>query len=234
MKSKTTVIRVLVMVLGLFIMGAGVSLAKIANRGTSPISCLPALSTYVAADLGFGMLTLGIATFIYNLIFLSIQIVLLRREFSPVQLLQVVALFIMSAAIDFWMNVFSGIDASPVWVQVVLIALSILFLALGVHLGVFANVLMVPGDAFIATLSYKLRKPYSKVKIGFDCTITALGFILSMLYFGGLYGVGVATIVSALLVGVVVKFWSVVLEPVEKKLPGVEESLVPPIVPHVY
>jgi hypothetical protein len=93
---------------------------------------------------------------------------------------------------------------------------------------------MVPGDAFIATLSYKLRKPYPKVKVAFDCTITALGFVLSLLYFGGLYGVGIATIVSAFLVGVVVKFWSVVLKPVEQKLPGVDESLVPPIVPHVY
>lgn len=69
--------------LGLLIMSFGVAFSVKASLGTSPISSVPYVVSLISP------LTVGIATIVMHIIFILIQIVLLRKDFKVVQLIQI-------------------------------------------------------------------------------------------------------------------------------------------------
>ena len=66
--------RILIFIVGLYCMGLGVALSVIAALGTSPISCLP----YVVSEIL--PVSVGTVTFIMNLLFMTAQIAILRKD----------------------------------------------------------------------------------------------------------------------------------------------------------
>ena len=94
------VIRIIIMVFGLAFVAASVGLTRATGLGTSPISCVPTTLSF------FTPLTIGGWTFVMNVLFVIIQILLLRRDFKIVQLLQIPYVFVFSALIDLFVPVF--------------------------------------------------------------------------------------------------------------------------------
>ena len=74
--------RWLSLVVSLFVMALGVACSIQANLCTSPISSVP----YAVSR--FTPLTVGTATIAMHCVFILIQILILRRRYDPVQLLQ--------------------------------------------------------------------------------------------------------------------------------------------------
>ena len=101
------VLRCLCFTAGLLVNSFGVALITKAALGTSPISSIP----YVL-DLRFAP-TFGQFTFVLNMAYIAAQAALLRRDFRPVQLLQVVANVIFSAFIDVSMGLLWWPQAFP-------------------------------------------------------------------------------------------------------------------------
>ena len=66
--------------------------------------------------------------------------------------------------------------------------------------GIF-YVIVVPGEGIVRTISAVTRRPFGTCKVAFDVTLVTIAVILSFALFGRLNGLGVGTIVSALLVG---------------------------------
>lgn len=75
-------------------MAMSIALMRTTGLGNSPISCIPATLSYLVP------LTLGTITFIMNHCFLIVQAILLRRDFNPVQLLQIPFTFVFALMID--------------------------------------------------------------------------------------------------------------------------------------
>lgn len=73
--------RYLLLLLGLSIMAFGVAFSIKASLGTSPISSVP----YVVSL--FAPLTVGTATIIMHCVFIIMQILILRRDYHPIQLM---------------------------------------------------------------------------------------------------------------------------------------------------
>ena len=70
--------------IGLFVMTIGIALSVKSNLGVSPVSSIPYTMTCVWG------IEMGKATILFHIILVLIQILLLRKKFKPVQLLQVV------------------------------------------------------------------------------------------------------------------------------------------------
>lgn len=101
--------RYLVFAVGLAVNSFGIAFITKSALGTSPISSVP----YVLS-LAFPGITFGMFTFVLNMGFILLQILLLRRRFPPVQLLQVAVNVVFSACIDVGMFLLSWFDpASP-------------------------------------------------------------------------------------------------------------------------
>ena len=185
--------------LGLIIMAFGVSLSTKANLGISPISCIP----YI---LSLGLpLTMGIITFAMHIVFIIIQIILLRKEFELIQLFQLLAAIIFSVFTDLTMYFVAGIQITNYVMQWTLFLFSCFLIGIGVSFQIKANVVMLAGEGLVNAISRVLHKEFGKVKVYFDSTLVAIGVCLSIFMFHQLIGVREGTIVAAFLVGTIVR-----------------------------
>jgi uncharacterized membrane protein YczE/cytidylate kinase len=181
-------------------MAVGVSLSTRSNLGTSPISSIP----YV---LSLGLpLTIGQFTFIMNLFLIAFQIIILRKQYKLVQLLQIVVAVIFSYFTDFTMRLFSWINVTSYPSQLGLFIISCLVLALGVSMEVTADVVMMAGEGLVNAIAIVTKKDFGKIKVGFDATLVVCSCICSVVLFQKLNGVREGTVIAALLVGTIVRF----------------------------
>lgn len=195
MKQHHYVSRYLWFVLGVLVNSFGVALITQAALGTSPISSIP----YVLS-LRFPI-TLGEFTFILNLVYILGQIVLLRRVFQPIQLLQIAVNVIFSAFIDVSMNLLSWLQPDHIVVKLIALILGCAILGVGISIEVAPDVLVVPGEGIVRAMTQVSGKRFGSVKVFFDCTLVAIALILSFLFFHGLNGLGLGTVISALIIG---------------------------------
>ncbi|MCC8097111.1 MAG: DUF6198 family protein [Eubacterium sp.] len=87
--------RYLFLIAGLFIMAFGVAFSIKAGLGTSPISSVP----YVLSEAT--PLTVGNITILMHCFFILLQIIILRRKYKPVQLLQLAVAVVFGYMTDF-------------------------------------------------------------------------------------------------------------------------------------
>lgn len=187
-------------IIGVIINSFGIALITKASMGTSPIT-----SVAYVLSLKFP-LTLGQFSFLMNLVFILLQIVLLRKNFKPLQLLQFVVNIIFSYCIDMSMSLLSFFPFDSLISQILALLLGCIVLGLGISIEVAPDVLMVPGEGLVQAISTVSNKHFGTVKVAFDTTLVLIAVILSFIFWGRLNGLGLGTIVSALCVGHVVNF----------------------------
>ena len=192
---KTYLPRYLWFLAGVLINSFGVALITRAALGTSPISSLPYVLSFRFP------VTLGQFTFAMNLFFILGQVLLLRRDFQPIQLLQVAVNAVFSAFIDVSMGLLSWLEISSLPMAVLVLALGCAVLAFGISVEVAPRVLMVPGEGIVQAIATVTGWRFGNVKTAFDATLVSTALLLSLLFFHRLQGLGIGTIFSALAVG---------------------------------
>ena len=192
---KTYLPRYLWFLAGVLINSFGVALITRAALGTSPISSLPYVLSFRFP------VTLGQFTFAMNLFFILGQVLLLRRDFQPIQLLQVAVNAVFSAFIDVSMGLLSWLEISSLPMAVLVLVLGCAVLAFGISVEVAPRVLMVPGEGIVQAIAAVTVWRFGNVKVGFDAALVATALVLSLLFFHRLQGLGAGTILSALAVG---------------------------------
>ena len=190
--AKKIALRYLFFTLGLLINSFGIAFITKSSLGTSQISSLP----YVLS-LRFP-LSFGGFTFLMNTVFILIQIAIQRRNFPPVQLLQIAANVLFSGFIDVSMAALS-------WL------LGCAILACGISIEIAPDVITVPGEGLVRVLAQATGKDFGRVKLVFDVSLIVIASALSLLFFRRLQGVGIGTVVSALIVGPLVSLFGRVL-----------------------
>ena len=195
---KTHLQRYFWFVIGIIINSFGVALITKAGLGTSPIS---SVSYVLSLQFPF---TLGQFTFIVNMIFILAQFILLKKDFEPIQFLQIVVNVIFSACIDISMNLLSWLTINNFMVGLFALLIGCSVLALGISIEVAPDVLVVPGEGIVRAISIVVEKRFGTIKIIFDVTLVSTATILSFLFFGKLSGLGLGTIISAIIVGYIV------------------------------
>lgn len=185
---------------GVAINSFGVAFITQAALGTSPISSVP----YVLS-LKF-VPTLGQFTFVFNLLFILIQFLLLRKDFPPIQFLQILVNLFFSACLDVSMGLLAFLQPQQFLARLVCLLIGCAVLALGISIEVAPNVLMVPGEGIVKALAVVTGKRFGSIKVLFDVTLILIAVLLSFLFFHGINGLGLGTIVSALIVGQIVNF----------------------------
>lgn len=195
--------RYLLFIISLFFSALGVAITKHGELGVSPISSVANVMSYK-----FPAFTLGTWLVIWNCVLILGQILLLRKKFQPVQFLQVPLSFLFGWFTDLGMGLVERIPVESYGVRLCMIFLGVVVLGFGIALSVIANVIMNSGEAFVKALADGIHKNFGNVKIGFDVSCVVLAVLLSMLFFDfSIIGTREGTILSALLTGIVVKFF---------------------------
>ena len=192
--------RYLLLLVGLSIMAFGVAFSIKASLGTSPISSVP----YVVSL--FTPLTVGTATITMHCVFILLQILILRKNYHPIQLMQLPVAFFFGYLTDFGVWAVQGISCNTYWQQWIVCIVSILLVAVGVSFEVKAGVVVLAGEGVVLAICKVLPKvKFGYMKVGFDVTLVVIACILSIVFTGRLQGVREGTVAAALLVGLIAK-----------------------------
>lgn len=175
--------------------------------GTSPLVCLPYVSSLILK------LSLGTVCLIFNVVYIIIQVILLRGDFEKRQYLQIVVGTIFSFFIDLTFNLVSFLNPTDYLSQFSLLLLSCIIVAFGVLLEVQTEIVYLPPDGIIVAISKVLSKEFPKVKPFFDTSLVIISAILSVVFLGYLAGVREGTIISAIIIGPIVKLLQKYLNP---------------------
>ena len=192
--------RYLLLLVGLSIMAFGVAFSIKASLGTSPISSVP----YVVSL--FTPLTVGTATITMHCVFILLQILILRKDYHPIQLMQLPVAFFFGYLTDFGVWAVQGITCNTYWQQWIVCLIGILLVAVGVSFEVKAGVVVLAGEGVVLAICKVFPKiKFGYMKVGFDVTLVVIACVLSIVFTGRLQGVREGTVAAALLVGLIAK-----------------------------
>lgn len=204
MTKKEIFKRYILLIISLFFSALGVAVTKRGELGVSPISSVANVLSYQ-----FSALSLGTWLIIWNCILIMGQILILRKNFRIIQLLQIPVSFLFGYFTDFGMWCASFIPINNYPIRLILVIVGVIILGFGVSLSVIANVIMNSGEAFVKAISDTTDKNFGNIKIAFDISCVIIAIVLSLLFFDlKIVGTREGTIIAAVFTGIVVKFFT--------------------------
>ena len=194
--------RYLLLLVGLFIMSFGVAFSIKAGLGTSPVSSVPYVFSLIVPSL-----TVGQTTIIVNCLLVLLQILLLRRRYDPIQLIQVLVATAFGYLTDFavWvLQAFSPVGYFQQWLYCIV---GILLVGLGVSFEVTADVVTMAGEGVALAICKVFGTKFSNAKIGVDSSLVIIAVVLSLVFSHMLAGVREGTIAAAIFVGMTARMF---------------------------
>ena len=193
---KNMKVRIPMYFVGLFIMTIGIALSVKSNLGVSPVSSIPYTMTCVWG------IEMGKATIIFHAALVLIQILILRKRFKPINLLQVVVGIVFGYFTTFCNYLATFLTSTDnIVMRIVLMLVSTVFIAVGIFFYLPANLIPLAGEGVMQAVSEVTHIEFSKVKIGFDCSMVAVSVVTCLIFIHSLGSVGAGTVIAAFLVG---------------------------------
>ena len=151
--------RYIFLVVGLAIMSFGVAFSINAELGTSPVSSIP----YVTSEISG--LSVGTTTIIVNTIIVLLQIVVLRRRFKLIRLLQIPVCVVFGLLIDVAGLCIEAVVPDNYFMQWLLCVCGIVLVAVGVAFEMSAGVLTLAGEGLVQALCMSMPLVPSKASM---------------------------------------------------------------------
>lgn len=193
---KNLKIRLPMYFIGLFIMTVGIAFSVRSDLGVSPVSSPPYTLTVV------WNVEMGIATFLFHVALVLLQILLLRRKYKPKNLLQLAVGVVFGLFTTFCNSLVIMIpmlDILPF--RIIMLAVSIVIVAIGIFLYVPADIMPLAGEGTMLAISQVTGFKFSNVKIGFDVSVSVISLVICLITVHNPGSVGIGTVVSAVLTG---------------------------------
>ncbi|ROS97981.1 hypothetical protein EEL40_06020 [Muribaculaceae bacterium Isolate-083 (Janvier)] len=204
MIMRNLIIRYAVFIIGLYFLTLGVVLIIRSSLGTSPISSFSYVLSLNTP------LTLGMATFILNMLLIAGQFWFLRgigtrRDYMEI-MMQIPFSLLFSAFLDINMYLFRGMTPESYAGALAFLAVGCLIQAFGVVLEIKPNVVAMSGEGFVKYAARRFGKDFGRVKVMVDVGLVLLAVVTSLAMTHSIIGVREGTLVAALGVGLLVSF----------------------------
>jgi uncharacterized membrane protein YczE len=192
-------------ILGMIILPLGATLMAKADLGISMV-----VAPAYLLSLKFPI-TFGTAEFILQA-FLLIVMALVMKKVKLGYILSFVSAAIYGVVLDGWMALASLIPDPSFCVRIVFYLLGMVVSSLGVALFFHTYLPPCSYDYFVRDLSARFGIPISRFKVSYDVTSCVLSVIMSFIFFSSLRGVGIGTVICALVNGFIIGSISSFLE----------------------
>ena len=202
------IVRLLILLLGLFILAQGIAFTILANLGTDAITS-PALVAHLVlgnpeTGLGIEFCTVGRMLMCVHILFVLLQIAVLRSNYKPIQLLQVVMGLILGYMLDFCLSYTSLLPMPNYAMAIVYTLIGCVFCAFGIFTFVKANMIPLSAEGLCLALSNTYKWRFSRVKVAVDCSMLLAAIVGSLIFFGAVEGVREGSIICAVSVGYII------------------------------
>lgn len=195
--------KLLIVLLGSFLTGAGVPVMLSSNLGADTLSCM------IQGGVNHLGITFGTLSILFNVFLLIIVLVVDRSRIGVGSILSIVTIGVTVDAIT---PLFPDLSGLGLPLRFVLMLVGVVLIGIGVGSYAAADFGTAPLDALVLILTHKTKLPLGVVRMFFDVTMTVLGFLL-----GGPVGVG--TVVTVLLLGPIMNLFFRVTEKILKRIP---------------
>jgi uncharacterized membrane protein YczE len=193
---KNLKIRLPMYFIGLFIMTVGIAFSVRSDLGVSPVSSPPYTLTVV------WNVEMGMATFLFHVSLVLLQILLLRRKYKPKNLLQLAVGVVFGLFTTFCNSLVMMIPMPDILpFRIIMLAVSIVIVAIGIFLYVPADIMPLAGEGTMLAISQVTGFKFSNVKIGFDVSVSVISLVICLITVHNPGSVGIGTVVSAVLTG---------------------------------
>ena len=201
-KGRALIRRTIFLIVGLIIMSFGVALSIRASLGTSPVSSVPYVLNLISG------LSVGTTTILVNVSIVLLQILLLRRAFPLIQLLQVPVCIAFGLLTDLALLCMTGLAPTTYFGQWLACFGGIVLVAVGVSFEIAADVVTMAGEGLALALCKLFpRAKFGTMKVVVDCSLVLIAVILSLCFLHGLYAVREGTVAAAVFVGLLVRLF---------------------------
>lgn len=213
MKVKDYIKRSLIYVAGLFFMALGVAFSVNSNLGVSPVNSLPFIISQITG-FDMGQCVMGVFS-----VYILMQILILRKEFQWINLTQLIFSAFFGLFVDGAKGLLGTFTIPSYAGQLVMLAVSIVLVAVGVSLYIGAGLVNMPMEGLMHAVNKTFfpKKSFHEMKVIIDCLVVCVSIALSLVFLRQLAGVREGTVLCALLVGKVMKPVHKVLAPILPK-----------------
>lgn len=200
-----TLRRVLVYLLGNFLVALGVIVSVKSRLGISPVQSIPFVCSRIF-EIDQGLMT----TLIYSG-YVLMQIILLRRAFPVSGFLQILISIVFGYFVFLCSRLLSFPDPAGYPLRLALMLTSMLLVAFGLLFYLAARLVPQPAEGLMLAIEKLSGWEIPKIKIAQDCAMVATAALLSLAATGSVMGVREGTLVSMLgvgrILGVISKLW---------------------------
>ena len=199
--------RLLIYLLGLYLMAIGVVFSAASGLGVSPVGSLANVLFRIGEAAGApDYINLGNCTTAVYVLYILAELVILRRDFKARMLLQLVASLFFGQLVNLASLMLAALpEPGSYGVRMLYLLCSVPLVAAGVMLYLSPDILPTPGEGMSLAISKRTGLSVGASKIIFDCSLFVISSAVSLIYFRRLVGVREGTVICALLVGFVLR-----------------------------
>ena len=199
-------------ILGLVIMAFAAAFTEKANFGMSMVVA-PAYILHLKVSEFLPWFTFGVAEYVFQGLLIIITVIIMRK-FKMSYLFSFVTAVLYGTCLDGAMALISALPENTFAIRILWYILGTVLCSFAVSL--FFHTYLSPEayELIVKEVSQKFNFNINKVKTAYDCISVVLGIIMSFTFFGfGVFkGVGVGTILCALINGFLIGRFSKLLE----------------------
>lgn len=205
------IVRLIVLLLGLFILAQGIAFTVLANLGTDAITCPALVAHLVLGDAeggaGYAFCSVGRMLICVHIMLVLIQIAVLRRNYKPIQLLQVVMGILLGLMVDVCLSYTTLLPLPNYGASIAYTLLGCATCAFGIFTFVKANMVPLSAEGLCLALSSAYKWRFSRVKVAVDCSLLLTGVVASLIFLGGISGVREGSVICAVCTGYVIGWY---------------------------
>lgn len=185
--------RGIIYILSINILAIGIILNTKTNLGVAAFTSLfYALSKIID-------ISLGTASILLYLALIFIQVILIKRLTFAI-VLEIPFSIIFGYITDLYDSIIK-FECSNILSAYLLLLIAIIFISIGVYFSVGCNLVATPVESTVKVISQVYRLKFSLVKNLFDITMIIITILICIILKEPIYGIGLGTVISALLVG---------------------------------
>ncbi|MEA4977448.1 MAG: DUF6198 family protein [Methanomassiliicoccaceae archaeon] len=192
-------------VAGLFLVAFSISLMIALGFGVSTISSLPYALNLVVPGISFGA---------WNLIFqavLYVMLVSITRKVKGTHMISFIMVLLFAVILDFT-KMMIGAVPDEIHLRILLFGGSFLLMCFGIALMITSKMPLLIIDLFSNGLSSYYHTSFRRIKTMFDVSCLTISVAVSLAFMGDLAGIGIGTVVMAVITGTFVQAFGTFLK----------------------
>ncbi|MDR2167036.1 MAG: hypothetical protein LBE35_04185 [Clostridiales bacterium] len=205
--------RIVIYIIGLQVVAFGSAFAIASDLGVSPMAALPYVLALATP------LSIGFLSSLKFLIFISLQILILRKQFRIFDLIQIAFAFAFGFLLEFAIFALGNLQFPTYFGRLGMLAISIFLISVGLVLILAARIVALPPEALCVAAERRWPKfKFHLAKMALDSFLALSALTISLIALGGLFGVREGTIISAVAIGRTIPFVKKMLNPVLSRI----------------